>query len=51
MVKYVHVKSFEDTKGLSIIRNSKKDIKIMAKMKRKKMANNDLHNTTHKTKD
>ena len=42
---------FEDTKGVIKIRKSKKDRQHNGQKKRNRRTNNDLQNTTHKTKD
>ena len=44
-------KEFEDTKGEIRIRKSKKDRQHNGQKKTDKRTNNDLQNTTHKTKD
>ena len=41
----------EDSKGVLTIRKSKKDRQHNDQMIKYKMTNNDLQNTTHKTKD
>ena len=42
---------FEDTKGVIIIRISKKNRQHNGQKKKYKRTNNDLQNITHKTKD
>ena len=42
---------FEDTKGIIIIRKSKKDRQHNGRKKKDKRTNNDLQNITYKTKD
>ena len=42
---------FEDTKVVIRIRKSKKDRQHNGQKKKDKGTNNDLHNSTHKTKD
>jgi hypothetical protein len=45
------MRKVEDTKGVIRSRKSKKDWNIMAKRKKDKRTNNNLQNTTQKTKD
>jgi hypothetical protein len=48
---FFYTKIFEDTKGESRIRKSKKDRQHNGQKKIDKRTNNDLQNTTQKTKD
>jgi hypothetical protein len=49
--KTLHIKEFEDTKGIIRIRITKKDRQHNGQKKKDKRKNNDLQNTTQKTKD